>query len=176
MCAFLKLKSPIFFSTTPPNFIESLKIGFLETLKETPGTYPPLAVCSCESFLNYFPTCFLSVVIPSSHFSDIRECQILGKKCSLSGSNQNGRWPRLKGWPLLCPLLYCLPSSSFWSYTQPCLCSGRSMPRYILCHLLKVHLPVTANAYFVQQLHFWKGNSDGISINHILFFPPFFHL
>lgn len=47
-----------------------------------------------------------------------------GKQCSLSGSNQNGRWPRLKGWRLLYPLLYCLPFSSFWSHTHPCLWVG----------------------------------------------------
>ena len=46
------LKLLIFLSTCPPNLTESLKIGFLETLKETPGTYPPLAVCPCDALLN----------------------------------------------------------------------------------------------------------------------------
>lgn len=50
-------------STPPPNFTESLKIGFLETLKETPGTYPPLAVGPCAALLNYFSACFLSAVL-----------------------------------------------------------------------------------------------------------------
>lgn len=124
------LKSLIFLFTPPPNFTESLKIGFLETLKETPGTYPPLAVCPCEALLNYFPACFFSARLSPSQFSGIRVPKSKIKTCSLSGSNQNGRWLEIKGGLSLTSFSTAsFPSSSDPRLSPACF-SGLSLLHY----------------------------------------------
>ncbi|XP_052594847.1 palmitoyltransferase ZDHHC9 isoform X1 [Peromyscus californicus insignis] len=81
--------------------LKSLKIGFLETLKETPGTYPPLAVYPCEAALNCLPACFLPALLLLSSFSDTSDCQSLKLTCVVlvlatrmeNGQDFKGRLP-----------------------------------------------------------------------------------
>lgn len=76
------------------------------------------------------------------------------EKCSLSGNNQNGKWLGLKG-RLFFQILVSTASS------QVLLILGSALPSSGLYFTLnrplvslEVPPPVTAKAYFVQQLHF----------------------